>query len=357
MMAKNLLAAFAGWRDRGEALVLASVYETSGSTYSKAGAQMLIADNGDFQGMLSGGCLEGDLGARAAEVLRTGTAQTVTYDLGQDDEELWGLGVGCDGLIRIFLQPILTRDGYQPFTAMADALGGDTPQLAATVLESESGKLVAGDTLVTVADKVAYSSFPDDFVAPVLAAGKAAQRAGRSKLATLELDGETVTLLVTILRPPPRVLILGAGLDAHPVVRFVAELGWRATIQDHRSAYVDGGDFAGAEEVLCVPATELANAVDLNRFDAAIVMSHHLTSDREYLRALAKSTITSIGLLGPRERRNRLLDELGAAAGNLGDRVRGPAGMEIGASGPAAIALSIVAQMHLDLASAGSIGR
>jgi len=102
MTAKGLLDAFERWSAGGSSLVLASVYETEGSTYSKAGAQMLINGDGDFQGMLSGGCLEGDLAERARAVLTSGEPQAVTYDLGMNDEELWGLGVGCDGLMRIF---------------------------------------------------------------------------------------------------------------------------------------------------------------------------------------------------------------------------------------------------------------
>ena len=93
----------------GRPLVLASVYETAGSTYSKIGARMLIGGDAIFQGMLSGGCLEGDLAERAARVIENDRPEQVTYDLGLNDEELWGLGVGCDGLMRIFLQPLLAR--------------------------------------------------------------------------------------------------------------------------------------------------------------------------------------------------------------------------------------------------------
>jgi xanthine/CO dehydrogenase XdhC/CoxF family maturation factor len=92
-------------RERGEPLVLVTIFETQGSTYSKAGAQMLIDGDAVFHGMLSGGCLEGDLAIRAATVIETGVPQVVAYDLAQDDE-LWGLGVGCDGQMRVFLQLI-----------------------------------------------------------------------------------------------------------------------------------------------------------------------------------------------------------------------------------------------------------
>jgi xanthine/CO dehydrogenase XdhC/CoxF family maturation factor len=154
---KQLQNAFERWSEQGKPLVLASVYETEGSTYSKAGAQMLITGDGDFQGMLSGGCLEGDLAERARAVLESGAPQSVTYDLGQNDEELWGLGVGCDGLMRIFLQPVTPDNQYEPFATMCKAYAGLSDQVAATVLESGIDKVAAGSSLVTVDGEVAFS--------------------------------------------------------------------------------------------------------------------------------------------------------------------------------------------------------
>jgi xanthine dehydrogenase accessory factor len=288
----KLLEFFDARRERGEPLVLVTVFETEGSTYSKAGAQMLIDGDGVFRGMLSGGCLEGDLAARAGAVLDTGAPQVVSYDLAVDDE-LWGMGVGCDGVIRVLLQPLRPDDGYEPFAGIAAILAGH-----------ERGEVV------------------------------------------LQLPGESPRELRVPVRPPPRVLVLGAGPDAEPVVRFAAELGWRCTVVDHRPAYIEGGDFAAAEQALCMPAGELAGTLDLRTYDMAIVMSHHLASDRAYLRQLAPADLRYVGLLGPRHRRDRLLGELGAECRDLAARLRGPAGLDLGGRGPAPIALSIVAEMQ-----------
>ena len=116
MTATALKTAFSTWSAKGQSLVLATVYDTEGSTYSKTGTHMLITGEATFQGMLSGGCLEGDLAERARQVVDTGEPQAVTYDLGKNDEELWGLGVGCDGLMRIFLQPLLAEQGWHGLT-------------------------------------------------------------------------------------------------------------------------------------------------------------------------------------------------------------------------------------------------
>ena len=297
MNATKLLEFFDQRRDRGEPLVLVTVFETEGSTYSKAGAQMLVDREGVFRGMLSGGCLEGDLAVRAGQVLDSGKPQVATYDLGQDDDELWGMGVGCDGLMRMVLQPLQSDAGYEPFATIATILRGDEPRSLA-----------------------------------------------------LRVDAEGVDELQIDVQPPPRLLVLGAGLDAEPVVRFAAELGWRCSVADHRPAYIENGDFAKAVGTHCQPAEELATTLDLGRFDAAIVMSHHLVSDRAYLAQLAETRMRYVGLLGPKQRRERLLADLGDKAGDLEGRLHGPAGLDIGGRGPGPIALSIVAQVQKILA-------
>jgi xanthine/CO dehydrogenase XdhC/CoxF family maturation factor len=341
----SLLEFFAARRARGEPLVLATVFETRGSTYSKSGAHLLIDGNGVFRGMLSGGCLEGDLAARARVVLESGTPQTVTYDLARDDE-LWGMGVGCDGMIRVFLQAVRPEREYAPFAGIAEALHGTRPVVAATVIDAEAGTATPGAACIVDDEGVANFGIPDELLAELTGPARRALAAGRSVTTDLRSKRAQARVLFAVLSPPPRLLVLGAGPDAEPLVRFAAQLGWRCTVADHRPAYVDNGDFAGAVAALCIPADALAETLDLATFDLAIVMSHHLVSDRSYLRQLAGTDIGYVGLLGPPARRARLLAELGAQAGDLGRRLRGPAGLDLGARGPGPIALSIVAEMQ-----------
>ena len=136
MGARHLLQSFQDWREAGEPLALATVDETAGSTYTKAGHRILLAANGDYRGLVSGGCLEGDLAERARTVVQSGEAAAVTYDLRDVADESWGLGVGCNGLLRVFLQPLLGTNDYQPFGAIAARLAGTRAAGVATVIES-----------------------------------------------------------------------------------------------------------------------------------------------------------------------------------------------------------------------------
>jgi xanthine/CO dehydrogenase XdhC/CoxF family maturation factor len=347
MGARHLLQSFHAWRSAGEPLVLATVYETAGSTYSKAGHRILLAASGDYRGLVSGGCLEGDLAERSRGVLASGNATAVTYDLRDAADDLWGLGVGCNGLLRVFLQPLLAANGYQPFAAIAERLAGTRPAGVATVIESERSDLAVGAT--AVADAAGESVFGAGGAgAEVLrAAGRDALRSAAARL-TFE---HGCRILYAPLRPIPKLLVLGGGLDAIPLVGMTAELGWFVTVADHRPGYLARGGFERAERAVLIEPGKLADALPLADYDAIVVMSHHLATDRKYLAELAAVATRYLGVLGPRARRDRLLKELADVAPQLRERLKGPVGLDIGADSPESIALSILADLQATLSS------
>lgn len=349
MTAKLLGDAFENWAGSGQSLVLASVYQTEGSTYSKAGAQMLITQDGDFQGMLSGGCLEGDLAERAKNVVDSGVPQLVTYDLRATEDDLWGLGIGCDGMIRVFLQRLSRDNDYEPFSSMHRAHLGVHRQVAVTVVDSDVPNLEPGCSMVLGDDDIVWSDIIEKHCRRLREVAVTALGEKRTQSMVLDLEGYSCAVLLSILQPYPRILVLGAGIDAIPLVRLIAEVGWRATVSDHRPAYLENGDFSAADDAFCIAAAEIGDELELDQFDAAVVMSHHLVTDASYLRTLAATRIPYVGLLGPPHRRERLLGSLVEERKLLEGRLHGPAGIDINASGPASIALSIVAQIHQSL--------
>lgn len=338
----NLLEFFTERATGNQPLALATVYETVGSTYSKAGGQMIIDGGGNFCGMLSGGCLEGDLVERARRVIESGVAETASYDLSADDE-LWGLGVGCDGTMRVLLQRLTIDTGYQPFAAIVDILGGQESADMAIVISSDSAAIGVGASALFRKDGrhcFGISEALADAIANHFS------ESAPTMLEPVSTSGVTYEVLFTRIAPAPALLVLGAGPDSEPVVRIANELGWRCTVCDHRPAYIDSRSFPARTTALCYPVDELDQQIVLDEFDTAIVMSHHLASDRSYLTQLASSRIGYIGLLGPSGRRDRLMNELGDSANALEGRLHGPAGIDLGGRGPGPIALSIVAEMQ-----------
>lgn len=326
-------------------LVLATVVETQGSTYSKAGALMLIDENGIFQGMLSGGCLEGDLAICAHVVLESGQSQLVTYDLA-DNDELWGLGVGCDGLMRVLLQPLVSMQAYEPFATMLAVFDGEEAAVVSTIVESNLSSAPLAATFVLVSGELRAFGAVADIAAEVATSAAKFLEGGEQASQSLSRDAGEAQVMHRLIRPAAKLLLLGGGLDAEPLLRYASDMGWKCTVVDHRPGYLEKGDFAVADNVVCCAADELASNVELSGYAAAVVMSHHLVSDRDYLAQLAATEIAYIGLLGPAGRRERLLSDLGAIGSKLEGRLYGPAGLDIGGRGPSAIALSIVAQLQ-----------
>jgi xanthine/CO dehydrogenase XdhC/CoxF family maturation factor len=355
MNSRFLVDRFEACRQRSEPLVLVTVWETLGSTYSKAGTRMLITSGGESQGLVSGGCLETDLAERARQVLATRQAVTVTYDLRDEADELFGLGIGCNGLISVLLQPLYSDSGYEPLASIAEALLDERPSAVATVIESGGeAAIVCGASVVLRGELTGAFGVPDDQVRAFEAGCRSALAEGAPRLVT---EAAGVRVLYEPIQPVPRVLILGAGLDAVPLVNIVAELGWRVSLADHRPAYLERTEFDKAETRQLVRPQTLANDLDPARFDAIVVMSHHLATDREYLRQLAAADVPFIGLLGPPARRQRLIAELGDAGRQLGGRLHAPVGIDIGADTAESIAVSIAAEIQQVLAKSPAVVR
>jgi xanthine/CO dehydrogenase XdhC/CoxF family maturation factor len=172
-------------------------------------------------------------------------------------------------------------------------------------------------------------------------------KSGSARLATEEGS----RILCTPLSPVPRLLVLGAGLDAIPLVGMAAELGWFVTVADHRPGYLARGGFERAERAVLVEPGKLAASLPLRDFAAIVVMSHHLATDRQYLAELSAFDTRYLGVLGPRARRDRLLAELRDVAPSLHERLKGPVGLDIGADSPESIALSILAELQATLSA------
>ena len=360
-----LLPLFDRERAAGRPMALGILVHTAGSTYRKPGAMLLIAGDGQYAGLISGGCLEGDLGERAQAVIATGRAALVTYDLRDSDDLVWGLGLGCEGAMHILLLRVGPQEEWQPLAHLGAALATHTPTAIGIVTASQDPGIPAGALLLpqpASAQSASAGAFPlalprslseaaraallEPRTLAALAAAPHAAMPDAAALGRVEGVGGGWKLMVLPLSLPPRLLLLGAGPDALPVVDFAARLHWRVTIVDHRPAYAVASHFPSAERVLLARPEEIAQALDLRHFAAAVVMSHHLPSDLGYLRALSASSLSYIGLLGPPARREKLLAELGPEAERLRPHLRAPVGFNLGGRTPESIALAIVAEVH-----------
>jgi len=322
-----------------KSLVLVTIIATQGSTYRKPGAMMLISRDDSFEGMISGGCLEGDLLHHAAEVFRSGEAKFVSYDMHAGDDLVWSLGLGCDGVIHLLLQRLDREHSFEfleqleashaarraVLLALTIQSNGSLP-LASYALLDRAGKTCGERALLGMLQDVSQPNWPD----------------WRYRKITDSKNGEASETILVNLPPPTRVLVCGAGPDAVPVVRALCALDWDVHVVDHRPAYASPGRFPDKCRVILARPEQLAQLVDLDEIDAAIVMSHHLENDSIYLAQLAKMDLDYLGCLGPRARRDRLKEMADCPK----QQVYGPVGLNIGAELPEAIALSLAAEIH-----------
>jgi xanthine/CO dehydrogenase XdhC/CoxF family maturation factor len=352
---------FAAARPRGTPLVLATVLRTEGSTYRKRGASILIGADGSSSGMLSGGCLEADLRERAARVIRNNRAERVWFDTRDGDDPVFGLGLGCEGAMDVWLQPLTPAAGYGALHYMTRCLETERAGCIVTVVggdarADELGRQVHSDETPGVATPgvatpgVATPGDDDALGAVLRSCLTGVATPSAALLRAVPFDGRSLEAFLAPVELPPSLLLCGAGPDAIPVYGFAAALGWRVTVYDHRPAYAERSFFPDATRVVLGRPGELGENLKPEQFDAAVIMSHHLPSDIEYLRLLCASPPRFIGVLGPPSRRQRLFAEVGDAASRIASRIHGPVGLDIGAGTPESIALAIVAQVHAVLA-------
>ncbi len=299
---RGVLEAALWLRRSGSRFALALVTDTEGSTYRKAGALAVVAGDGARTGTISGGCLEPALVALCQEVIAEGRAGTTVFDTRGDDDMLFGSGSGCRGRMRVLAWPLPGAGD-----ALLDAL------LAADA---------AGTALsLAVATEGATGGW---------------RTAGAAR------PGEALVRIV----PVPRLLLLGAGPEAAPLVSLALTLGWQVQVADHREGLLADARLPGdVPRQAQRPVAALAAADRCA--DAVLVMTHLASADLEALRALAPMAVPYVGLLGPPGRRDELLAELSdAERAALQPRLRAPVGLFLGGEGPEAIALAIAADLQ-----------
>jgi xanthine dehydrogenase accessory factor len=312
----------------GRRCALAVVTRIVGSAYRRPGAKLLIEDGGAVHGGVSGGCLEEDVRQIGLRAMETGQARLRHYATGDDEDKVWGLGLGCNGQVDILVQPV-PPEARAAWETVGEMLRGDGPFALAYPLDE------GGSGGVTVVVDSGRRAGPTD--AAIEAAAHDALLARRSGWARA---GER-TLFVEVLTPPPRLLVCGAGDDARPLVSFAAAAGFRVLVADHRAALLTPARFPDARDLLSMRPTD-ESPLPSDRETYAVVMTHSLDRDTEWVRRLLATDAAYIGLLGPRARTEGILEKLGASGS---DRVFGPVGLDLGADGPEQVAISIVSEL------------
>ena len=330
-------------------MALATIVSVRGSTYRRPGARLLVPEDGEPIGNISGGCLEGDVADVAKVVMAGGEPRLASFDLTADDEVVWGWGLGCNGAIEVFVEP--ADKAAAVAGVLRQALEDERALAVVTVLESTLSGIERGDRMVVHPDGARQGSLGQPH-ADQTVADRAVDllAAGESVTEELDVGPGRIRAFFEVLQPPLRLLVCGAGHDAVPVVRFAASLGWRAVVIDDRPAFLTAERFPGAAGFVHVERPEEASrAAGVDRGTHVVVMSHNYLRDRDYLRSFLGTDVAYIGTLGPRARLERLLADLAEEGVRPSEadlaKLHGPAGLDIGSEGPEEIAWAILAEV------------
>ena len=302
---------------RGEPVALATVVSVRGSSYRRPGARLLVPATGRPIGLISGGCLEEEAARLARQAIEKDAPVLVTIDHAAEGDELWGSGLGCRGVIDLLAEPPSLAQGTLAALRSAREEGRATYQL--TNLDGSRRTLTAAEAE---------------------GLGERSARAALHGRPTVIGDAVLDPIL-----PPLHLVICGAGPDAAPVVAAGLRQGWRVDVVDPRRAFLRGDRFPGARLLDAQPG-DAAEAAGAGEWTAAVVMSHDFHRDAAFLGGFLGRGVPYLGVLGPRDRTDRLLAELPAPPGEADlAALHAPAGLDIGADGSEQVATAIVAEI------------
>ncbi len=313
----HVLAQWYPRRDQYE-WVLATIVNTERSVYRKAGAIMLINELGETLGLLSGGCLEGDLKRLAKKVITQETPVTVHYDFDPESDVPWQKGLGCGGAVEIQLHSIHQENNYYGFADIHACLS--------------EGEALEYHRLIDIAeaDKMQWKIKTEPTQGQVF------------KRYSGEHEKEWCSILFL---PRPHILIIGGGIDAEPLAEIANSIGWRVSVVEGRVGYAAPEKFPNAR---CYhhDVRALNPNIFTQKVDAVVVMQHNVNLDAAALQFCASIQPRYVGLLGPSHRRNRVMAAADISEKDFVGLLKGPTGFDIGASLPETIALSICAEIH-----------
>lgn len=305
--------------------VLATIIETDGSSYRKAGAMMLINDLGQYFGLLSGGCLESDIMRQARRCWDNQRNRIIVYDMREEEDLAWQLGIGCGGMVRILLQPVHANNDYLKLDELNNYL--EARQEVEYVQQIDEGFAV---NEVRVIEK----GHTDTCIYP---------------------DKENVQLFVHRLSPAPLIAVFGAGVDARPLVAMACELGWQVLLVDPRVGYGKPEYFTKASAIIRQPIAQLDSASWLGQIDVALILTHNIKLDAAALRLVQGSSAKYVGLLGPIHRTDRVLAIAELSRSDLSKPLANPVGLRLGGELPESIALSMLSEAHAALENADGL--
>ncbi|MEO8860510.1 MAG: XdhC family protein [Ginsengibacter sp.] len=349
---REIIKAYDAATFSGKRAALAAVVHLNGSSYRRPGARMLVTDEGELTGAISGGCLEGDALRKAMMVLSQQKSRLVTYDTNDEDDATIGIQLGCAGIIQVLFEPINVNDDNNPIQLLRKAIAIRQQCVLITLFSLDDKKNEhAGTCMLMEKNGNTSGDIPFfDLKKDIMEDAALVMEAQTSSFKNYKSNNFSVTAFIEFLQPPVSLVVIGAGNDAIPMMQIADILGWDVRIIDGRGTHARLERFASACQVIVSKPEKVLEQIPIDQRTAFVLMTHNYNYDLAMLKALILYDVMYIGLLGPKLKLERMLDEIKAQGTQIDgqhlQKIYGPVGLEIGAETAEEIAVSIIGEIQ-----------
>ncbi len=337
----EIIKAFDAAVEKGLQSALATVVKVEGSSYRRPGARMLITEDGQLTGAISGGCLEGDALRRALLVMQQQQPKLATYDTTDEDDAKIGIQLGCNGIVHILIEPVKNEPENAIDLLKIIAAKRQNAVIATLFSLSDKNEEHAGTYALLTDKSSCYKALPEELIFDM-------QNVLEQKCSA-EKEYGNKTVLIEYVPPSLSLIIFGAGNDAVPMVQMASVLGWQITVIDGRSNYATRKRFPQAQQIVVAKPGEVMNQIAVDDKTAVVLMTHNYNYDIAMLQQLLPLRLPYIGTLGPKTKLQRMMNELTQKGISITDNQRqciyGPTGLDIGAETAEEIALSVLSEI------------
>lgn len=347
---KSILSRYRELSSTHKKCALATVVHLEGSSYRRPGARMLIEEDGLLTGAISGGCLEGDALRKALYVIAQNKAMLVTYDTMDDDDAKFGVGLGCNGIIQVLIEPIDPGKALNPIHLLKEVAAKRTESILITAFNLQDRKAHQPGTCLLFRKGHEIMGDQNPLPKSLMDDIQYALLNKNSSFREYPITTGRITAFIEYIDLPVSLMIIGGGNDAFPLLEIANVLGWEPHIIDGRANYATQERFASACSIVVAKPEKVLEQINIDHRTAFVLMTHNYNYDLAMLRALLDIDIPYIGSLGPRKKLDRMINELKDKGMTISDaqmnKVFGPTGLDLGAETPEEIALSIAAEIQ-----------
>lgn len=348
---RDIIKAYDEAEKQSKRTALATVVHLEGSSYRRPGARMLITENGQLTGAISGGCLEGDALRKAMLVITEKKTMLVTYDTMDEDDAKFGVGLGCNGIIQVLIEPIDPAKPNNPVQFLKTIIAKRQKAVLVTLFSLQDKKNPQPGTCLLITEDGNITDNVPSLNDILVNDAKDVFIRQASSFKNYLASGETnnITAFIEFIKPAVSLVVIGAGSDVMPLIAMADVLGWKSSVVDGRANYARQERFPSACLVLVSKPENVLEQITIDDQTVFVLMTHNYNYDMAMLKALVERNVVYIGMLGPKKKLDRILEELKDEGLNLTEQqlsvIHGPVGLDIGAETPEEIALSIIAEI------------